>query len=543
MKTLFVHGTIYPLTEQGVRYSAMAVEKGKIAALGSDDEILALQDGNSRIIDLQGKTVLPGFNDSHMHLLGYAAFSENINLAGATSVEEICQRIERYREQNQIPKGQWIVGRGWNQDYFVRPEFPTKDQLDRVCPDHPVMMTRACGHAMVCNSKALELSGVTAKTPQVEGGLFEIGEDGTPNGVFREAAMELISSHIPAPTVEQLKRRILFAQQRLFESGITSVQTDDFGSAGSPKQYEKVLEAYRQLEQEGLLKLRVCEQCNLSQEKYLRDFLSKGYHPHRGGGRFRLGPLKILADGSLGARTALLRQPYADDPTTRGIAYYTPDELESYIALAHENGMQVIVHCIGDGMMEQTMDILERVTQRMPREDCRHGIVHCQITDLPLLRRFARQQLLAYIQPIFLHYDLHIVEQRVGKSLAATSYNWKTLVESGVHCSIGSDCPVESFAPLPNLYCAVTRQDLEGYPAQGFYPQQRLSVWEAFRCFTAEGAYATFEEKEKGLLLPGMAADLVMLSDDPFRCDRDPRQIKEISVEMTVCAGELVYQR
>ena len=189
------------------------------------------------------------------------------------------------------------------------------------------------------------------------------------------------------------------------------------------------------------------------------------------------------------------------------------------------------------------MDILERVTQRMPREDCRHGIVHCQITDLPLLRRFARQQLLAYIQPIFLHYDLHIVEQRVGKSLAATSYNWKTLVESGVHCSIGSDCPVESFAPLPNLYCAVTRQDLEGYPAQGFYPQQRLSVWEAFRCFTAEGAYATFEEKEKGLLLPGMAADLVMLSDDPFRCDRDPRQIKEISVEMTVCAGELVYQR
>ena len=543
MKTLFVHGTIYPLTEQGVRYSAMAVEKGKIAALGSDDEILALQDGNSRIIDLQGKTVLPGFNDSHMHLLGYAAFSENINLAGATSVEEICQRIERYREQNQIPKGQWIVGRGWNQDYFVRPEFPTKDQLDRVCPDHPVMMTRACGHAMVCNSKALELSGVTAKTPQVEGGLFEIGEDGTPNGVFREAAMELISSHIPAPTVEQLKRRILFAQQRLFESGITSVQTDDFGSAGSPKQYEKVLEAYRQLEQEGLLKLRVCEQCNLSQEKYLRDFLSKGYHLHRGGGRFRLGPLKILADGSLGARTALLRQPYADDPTTRGIAYYTPDELESYIALAHENGMQVIVHCIGDGMMEQTMDILERVTQRIPREDCRHGIVHCQITDLPLLRRFARQQLLAYIQPIFLHYDLHIVEQRVGKSLAATSYNWKTLVESGVHCSIGSDCPVESFAPLPNLYCAVTRQDLEGYPAQGFYPQQRLSVWEAFRCFTAEGAYATFEEKEKGLLLPGMAADLVMLSDDPFRCDRDPRQIKGISVEMTVCAGELVYQR
>ena len=540
MKTLFIGGTIYTMDPNFPHCQALAVENEKILAIGSNEEILTLRREEDMVVDLDGKTVIPGFIDSHMHVLGLAEYVQNVQLSDCRSIGDMLAAIAAFREENSIPAGKWILGRGWNQDYFDTPRFPTREDLDQVCPEHPMVMVRACGHALVCNTKALEAAGITKDTPQIDGGHFEIGTDGTPNGIFTEAAMELVRSHIPNPTVEELKNGILSAQKALLKAGITSVHTDDFGRAGAPEAYENVIIAYRQLEEEGLLKLRINEQCNLSEEKYLRDYLAKGYHLQSSSKHFRLGPLKIIADGSLGARTAFLRQPYADDPTTCGISYYEKEALQRYIRLAHENGMQVVIHCIGDGIMEWSMDGLEAAMKASPREDCRHGIIHCQITDLPLLKRFRDLKLLALIQPIFLHYDMHIVEERVGKALASTSYNWKTLLDLQVPSSFGTDCPVENYDPTNNLYCAVTRKDLSGSPDGGWLPEQKLTVEEALRCYTVEGAYASFEEASKGKLLPGMLADMAALSGDPFICPQD--EIKSLRAVMTVSGGEVVYR-
>ena len=540
MKTLFINGNIHTMDADIPHCQALAVENESISAIGTSEEILALRQPEDTVIDLCGKAMIPGFIDSHMHVLGLAEYEQNVQLSDCRSIEEILAKTEAFQKAHQIPDGKWIMGRGWNQDYFDVPRFPTREDLDKVCPDHPMVMVRACGHALVCNTKALEIAGITGAAPQVDGGSFALGTDGEPNGIFTEAAMDLVRSHIPAPTVEELKTGILAAQKALLKAGITSVHTDDFSRAGSPDAYENVITAYQQLEHEGLLKLRINEQCNLSEEKYLRDFLAKGYHKQEGSHRFRLGPLKIIADGSLGARTAFLRQPYADDPSTCGISYYSKEDLHSYIQLAHENGMQIVIHCIGDGIMEWSMDGLENAMNAVPREDCRHGIVHCQITDMPLLRRFKELQLLALIQPIFLHYDMHIVEDRVGKALASTSYNWKSLLDLQVHSAFGTDCPVENYDPANNLYCAVTRKDLSGSPEDGFQPEQKLSVDEALHGYTVEGAYASFEENFKGRLIPGMAADMAVLSDDPYTCK--PEMLKELRAVMTISGGEIVYQ-
>jgi len=540
MKTLFINGNIHTIDPKFPHCQALAVENKKILAAGTNDEILALRHEEDTVIDFGGKTVIPGFIDSHMHVLGLAEYVQNVQLSDCRSIKDMLAAIAAFQKDNNIPAGKWIIGRGWNQDYFDIPRFPTREDLDRVCPDHPMVMVRACGHALVCNTRALEAAGITSDTPQIDGGHFEIGSDGQPNGIFTEAAMELVRSHIPNPTVEELKTGILSAQKALLKAGITSVHTDDFGRAGAPEAYENVIFAYRQLEEEGLLKLRINEQCNLAEEKYLRDYLAKGYHLQNSSSHFRLGPLKIIADGSLGAHTAFLRQPYADDPSTCGISYYNKDDLHSYIRLAHENGMQVVIHCIGDGIMEWTMDGLEAAMKAYPRKDCRHGIVHCQITDMPLLKRFRDLQLLALIQPIFLHYDMHIVEDRVGRELASTSYNWKTLLDLQVPTSFGTDCPVENYDPANNLYCAVTRKDLSGSPDGGWLPEQRLTVEEALHCYTAEGAYASFEEDRKGRLVPGMLADMTVLSGDPLTCS--PDKIKSLRAVMTISGGEIVYR-
>ena len=255
-------------------------------------------------------------------------------------------------------------------------------------------------------------------------------------------------------------------------------------------------------------------------------------------GYFRLGCLKIVGDGSLGARTAWLRNPYKDAFDTRGIAYYEKEDLYQYMAYAHNNGIPIAVHGIGDAMIEMAVDCLERLQREYPRADLRHGIVHCQITDNHLLRRIAQQRLMAFIQPIFLNNDLHIVEARVGKELARTSYNWKSLLRYGGLLSIGSDCPVEVFDPMKNIYSAVTRKDLEGYPEQGFYPEQRLSVQEAVNAYTLGSAYAVYQEKQQGSLEAGKYADLVVLDRHIFQCKTE--EIKEISIWKTFVGGREV---
>lgn len=535
---LLINGTVVTMDPSNPKAEAVAVKNGKIIKVGRNHEVLALKNKDTRIIDLKGRLLLPGFNDSHMHLLGYSFFINSIGLMGTKSVEDMIHKVKNEIELKQIEKGNWVRGRGWNHDYFQEEKrFPNKYDLDKISTKHPIILTRACGHIAIVNSKALEIANINKDTKQIEGGKFDIDGNGEPLGIFRENAIELINRFIPEPTVEEIKKVLIKGMENANACGITSVQTDDFGLLGA-KSYEKIIKAYEELRDEGNMSLRVYEQCLIHDKEVLEGFLHKGYKTGYGDELFKIGPLKLLADGSLGARTAALTVPYNDAKETMGLPVFTQEEMDSIIEKAHNNGMQIAIHGIGDRTMYMAFEAIEKALKEKPRKDHRHGIVHCQITDEILLDKFKELNMIAYIQPIFLDYDWKIVESRVGEDLAKTSYNWKTFVEKGVPIACGSDCPVENFNVLHGIYESVTRKDLEGQPRGGWMPEQRLTVEEAVYGFTMGGAYASFEEDIKGSIEEGKLADMVVLSRNIFEIPEE--EIKDVEVEMTIFNGEIV---
>lgn len=535
MNTIFYNGKIALANFNSSYEEALAVKDGKIFKIGTTKEILALKTENTILIDLDNRLLLPGFNDSHMHLLNYGYSLSNINLAGTKSIDEIIEKVRDVIRDENIEEDTWINGRGWNHDYFEEKRFPTRDDLDKMSTKHPIVLRRACGHITVVNSRALELAGITKYTEQVESGEFNFEE-----GIFRENSSILIKKHIPELTVEELKKMLLEAMKEANKAGITSVQTDDF-EVISEENYENVFKAYEELKEEGKMTLRVYEQCLLQNENILRDLLDKGYNTGHGDEIFKIGPLKLLADGSLGARTAALTKPYADDSMTFGMPVFNQEEIDNLVKIAHNKGMQIAVHCIGDKAMYMALEALEKALKENPKDDHRHGIVHCQITDEYLLDKFKELNAMAYIQPIFLDYDWKIVETRVGSQLAKTSYNWKTFIDKGVHIACGSDCPVESLDVLNGIYEAVTRKDLQGKPEGGWIPEQKLTVEEAVYGYTMAGAYTSFEEDIKGSIEEGKLADFVVLSENIFEVPED--HIKDLEIDMTICNGNIVYKK
>lgn len=538
MDLILINGRIYTMDYEKSIAEAVAVKDGKISAVGNNDEIIALRTAETEVIDLHGKVLLPGFIDSHMHVFSFGNSLQMVNLAEAKSVEDIVCMTKDFINKKNIAKGKWVRGRGWNHDYFeAEKRFPTRYDLDKISTEHPIVVTRACGHVSIVNSKALEIAGITSATTQVEGGRFDIDENGEPLGIFREKALGLIYDNIPTDSLEEIKDMIREALRYANSKGVTSIQTDDLEHLPG-KDFEMMIRAYSELKESGELTVRIYEQCLLSDKSRLKDFLSKGYNTGWGDEMFKLGPLKILADGSLGARTAALCTPYADDPSTSGILVYTAEELEELVKCAHDAGMHVAIHCIGDRTMYMAFNSIEKALRDNPRENHRHSIVHCQITDETLLNKYKELDVVALIQPIFLHYDLHMVEQRVGKEKAQKTYAFKTMLNKGVHVALGTDCPVEALDTMPNIYCAVTRKDLKGYPQDGWLPQEKLTVEEAVYCYTMGGAYASFEENVKGSITPGKFADMVVLSENIFEIE--PEKIKDVKVEKTFLGGRLL---
>ena len=435
-------------------------------------------------------------------------------------------------------RGGWMLGRGWNQDYFDgEKRMPNRWDLDRVSRVHPVCATRACGHALCVNSRALELLGITADTPQMDGGEI-VMENGEPNGVFLDNAMDLVLDAIPAPGREDVKTMLREAMKALNSYGITSCHSDDY-FAFHALDWREVHAAYRELEAAGEMTVRVCEQANFTNTDALAAFISEGNVTGAGSDFFRIGPLKVLGDGALGARTAYLSRPYADAPDTRGLSVFTPEEFDALIGMANENGMQVAVHCIGDACLDRVLGSCEKALGAHPRKDHRHGIVHCQITRPDQLERISRLGMHVYCQSIFLDYDIHIVRERAGEALAKSSYSWKTLKNMGATVSNGSDCPVELPRVMAGIQCAVTRCDLEGNGP--YLPDEAFSAREAVDSFTKGGAYASFEEEKKGQIRPGMLADFVVLGGNLFETPKEC--IKDIHVLATYVGGKCVFER
>ena len=533
MKTLYYNGAVYtgalPLVQ------AFVVEDGLFTFAGSDAEAAAFAGPEAERVDLAGRFVCYGFTDSHMHLLSLGSALAAADLARHTG--SLADLLQCLRDFDRAHPGQgWMRGRGWNQDYFSDvSRMPDRHDLDAVTTARPICAIRACGHCLVVNSRALELLGITAATPQPEGGRIGL-EDGQPDGRFFDNAMQLVYDAIPAPDKEEVKDMLRSACRMLNGYGVTSSQTDDY-CVYPTLPWETVNQAYRELEAAGELIVRVYEQSNFTSLPELRRFVEAGNVTGAGTELFKIGPLKMLGDGALGARTAYLSRPYADAPETCGIPVFSQETLDEMIGYANRQGMQVAVHTIGDACLDRVLSAYEKALADCPRADHRHGIVHCQITRPDQLEKIRALGLHVYAQSIFLDYDIRIVEERVGPALAATSYFWKSLLEAGVSVSNGSDCPVELPDVMAGIQCAVTRKNLRG-DAGPYLPEQAFTVQEALDSYTVHGAEASFEETRKGRIAPGMLADFVVLGENPFTAA--PETLSQIPVLATYLGGRRV---
>ncbi len=526
MRRLWYHGKVDPMDRSGRRYEAIGVEDEKIVFLGSDQEALS-QSWDQRT-DLEGRQVLPGFSDTHMHLLYYVLFQKNLALFGVGSIEDIV-RMGRERVEQTHPT--CLLGMGWNQENLAEGRMPQRQDLDRISTEIPICLLRVCAHIAACNTAMLErVKELRDRTPRAvwEKVDFE-------HGFLREEAMRLYMEIIPAEDDGEIKEMIRKGARDLNAAGITCVHSDDLQvlSGVTPAH---MVELFRELERDGELTVRVYEQCLLEPEEF-EGFQALRNAPEDRTSLFRTGPRKLLQDGSLGAKSAEMIAGYVGDEDNHGIPIHTEEELYELIRAAHRRRMDVAVHAIGDLALEKVCDAVERVQGEDPWPQARHGIVHAQTTTPALLKRMKDLNLQAYIQPIFIEADMEIIAQRVGEEHAQECYNWKSMLDLGIHASGGSDCPVEPFSILDNLRSAVTRQNRAG--TRIFLPEQALTVEEGLGLFTSQAAWASRDENVRGTLEVGKLADLVVLDGDLFHME--PEQFPSVAVCETVLNGKTVF--
>ena len=536
MNILFHNGTILTMNDSLPTVQAVLIQENKIVGVGTKEE-LTLNKKVDKLVDLKGKSLLPGFNDSHMHLLGFGEALQLCRLEGTESIEDLQKRLKAFAKTTDAP---WIRGRGWNQDHFTSPKLPTASDLDKIVSDRPVVLNRACGHILVCNSKALEIAGIHKNTPQPQGGAFDVDSQGQPTGILRENAMNLLQDFYPQPSESSLKEAIIQGAQYALSQGITSVQSDDLCVHPEPLS-EKILQTLSLMDKEGTLPIRVNEQALFRTPENFQTFIDKGYKTGRGSAFYSEGPLKILADGSLGARTAFLSKGYEDAPEILGISMYDQKTLDTMVQMAQASGIATAIHGIGDGTIDMALDAIEKAQALYPNPGLRNSIVHCQITRPEHFERMKKLGVLAHVQPIFIDYDMQIVEARIGPSRMQSTYAWKTMLDAGVRLAFGSDCPVEPLDIMPNIYSAVTRKNLKGQPLEGWMPHEKLDPLTVLKGFTLWAAYASNEENIKGSIEVGKLADFAILDKNPLEVL--PDHILNIQVDQTWLDGRKVYDR
>ena len=530
-KTLFYNAKIYSAGK--VFRGSFCTEDGWFTDV-REEPFPDVTDATEKV-DMEGRFVCPGFNDSHMHLLNYGHSLQGVLLGEHTySLAGMLDHLRKSLEEKPVPEGQWLVGRGWNHDYFTDADrMPDRWDLDTVSSEVPIVITRTCGHCCVINSAAIRAIGITAETVAPEGGAIEIA-DGEPTGRLFENALGLAYDAIPTADISAIKEMFAQASKAANGYGITSVQSDDLLSLPGVDAFD-IIEAVRQLIEEDRLTVRINEQCNFEHLGDLRRFVAQDGFSIRYGNMYKSGPLKMLGDGSLGSRTAKLSVPYPGTDET-GILIYSSEEMRDMICLAASVGVGAVIHVIGDGCMDQVLDALEYAQKMYPGKR-RSGIVHCQVSRADQLERIASLGIDVLAQSVFLDYDNHIVYRLVPKEIADTSYSWKTLLDKGVNVSNGSDCPVELPDVLKGIQCAVTRTSMDG--TGPYLPEQAFTVTEALESFTTAGAYASGEEAFKGKIEDDMLADFVVLESDPF--ETDPYELHSINVLETWLGGKRVF--
>ncbi len=528
---LFVNGTIRPYAHAREK-EALAVLEGRVLYVGDKDIARDSfpQGVTPEEIDLQGKAVLPGFIDSHLHLLNLGQSLRNLQLAGVKSIADL--RVMLKERAATAAPDEWILGRGWDQDFFAEKRYPTRRDLDDASGRRPVYLSRACGHLAVLSSKALEVSGITRDTPDPPGGKIDRDQYGDPTGVLRETAQGLARKYVPEETPETLLECAKEGMRYLLARGITSIHPND-GLAGFPG----TMGIYRKAHAAGI-PLRVYWDIPV---EYLQEIASTPLRTRDGDDYVRIGAVKMFADGSLGGGTAALDAPYSDEPSTSGILVTPEEDLKADVYLSHALGMQVAIHAIGDRATRVALGAIDSAQSKLPRKSLRHRLVHTQILSPHLITEMRRVRVVADVQPKFLTTDMRWAQERVGTQRMRSSYAWRTMLRAGIPLAGGSDCPVEPADPLFGIYAAVNRTDMDGDPRGGFFPNEKITLEESIRMFTEGGAYGAFEEDDKGTLECGKLADFVALSEDLFSVSS--QDIKNVEVLMTVVGGEVAYQK
>jgi hypothetical protein len=537
---IFTHGNVYTgIVEPtsmvaGKRAEAIAVRGDRILAVGTRDEVLKTKGPDTKIIDLGGHFVMPGFNDAHMHLAHAGQEKLSVNLVGAKTLDEFRERI-RAKVETARP-GEWIVGAGWDETLWPVKAVPTRWDLDEVSSGHPLYMDRVDGHIGVANTRALQLASITVASREPAGGKIDRDEVGTPNGILRETAREAVRAVIPKPTHEQRRQAIELALADLASHGVTSAQ--DNSSWEDFKIYEE-------LEKEGKLTARISEW--LPFDDSIESLNRKRSSHLASDDMLHTGMLKGFMDGSLGSKTAALLEPYSDDPKNSGLPQYEADKLNPMAKERVLAGYQLGFHAIGDKGVQLALDAFAEAGKAAKEDkvkgagggsDYRFRIEHAQVTTPPQILRFKELKVIASMQPSHLLTDMNWAESRLGPKRAAHSYAWAEFLKHGVVLAFGTDYPVEPVTPFRGLYAAVTRQSEN--EKKSYYPEQKISIEQAITAYTTGSAFAEFAEKRKGKLEPGMLADLVVL-------DRDVTSVplaKILGTEVlrTVVGGRSVYE-
>jgi predicted amidohydrolase YtcJ len=504
---------------------AIAVSAGKIAAVGSNEDIQKLKGSKTQVVDLGGHFVMPGFNDAHVHL-GSGGFEKlNVNLIGCKSLDDMKQRIAA-RVKTAAP-GEWIIGRGWDHTLWQEQKTPTRADIDSVTGNHPALFNRVDGHIAIANSAALKAAGITAQSADPHGGKIDHDDKGEPTGILRETAMGAVADKIPHPTMAQRRRAAELALADAAQWGITSAQDNS--------DWEDFL-TYEQMEKEGKLTLRIAEWLPFDADTVQLQRMRQ--HHAQEDPMLHTTMLKGFMDGSLGSRTAAMLAPYDNDPKNAGIPRYEQDKLNQMAAERAGDKFQLGFHAIGDRGARMALDAFAYAIQKSGNKNLRFRIEHDQVIAPEDFQKYKDLGVIASVQPNHLLTDMNWAESHIGPARAKHSYPWKEFEDNHVTLAFGTDYPVEPITPFRGLYAAVTRKNEAGN--KEYYPEQKLSIDHAIYAYTVGAAYAEFAEDKKGILMPGMLADLVVLDRDITKVP--PADILHTRVLRTVVGGKTVYE-
>jgi predicted amidohydrolase YtcJ len=550
------NGIISTMDENHPRASIVAIRGGSIVAVAyttSDAAqpenaaaIDALIGPSTRVIDLHGQFAMPGFNDAHVHMFGAGYAKLEVKLEGSKSLAEFQQRIRDGLKG--FAAGDWVFGQGWDHTLWPERKFPARQDLDAISATNPMFFSRIDGHVAVVNSRALQIAGITRATPDPSGGHIERDPNsGEPTGMLEEdAAMDLVYLRIPPYSLDQRRRAFMQAMDEAAQYGVTSVQDNSVMDSADNANFgwENFL-LMQQIQREGRLKIRITEWlpflAPLARIQQMRRDGGSWAPGNPGDPWLKTGTLKALLDGSLGARTAAMLAPYSDDPSTSGILRIDPRHLEQMAIERDRAGFQIAFHAIGDRANQIALDTYSAVLEANGPRDRRDRVEHGQVVAPAEFARFAKLSVIASMQPSHLLDDARWATDRLGPERSRGAYAWHTMEQNGVRLAFGTDYPVESINPLRGIYACVTRQLPDGTPRRGWQPQEKLRAKDCFRAYTVGSAYAEFEEQRKGMIAPGMLADIVVYPTDLNEIS--PREIMKTPVVMTIVGGHIVYQQ